>query len=241
MSLKNYLDKIKRYFIFSTDETRSFIVSATLLAVVYSWNDWGVTQFELASGLKNLLFAFALISLTLFVHHSGQRFSALAFGLRAEQKLWWYGSLIALILVMVSDGTIKLLAATSTLAFILPAHRLGAFRYGPGLSVIMKVVIAGPLFNLLFACLIKLTEPLIGNLAHELFLLNVAFAWWNLLPIPPLDGSKIFYWSRSAYLLLFTAISAYLALIHFANYSSALLGILIGLCAWAFFIKMKWV
>ncbi len=68
------------------------------------------------------------------------------------------------------------------------------YKYGP-----LKVALAGPLSNLIiasvFAVIIRLLGGFLGNTALSLLgfvvFLNVLLAVFNLLPIPPLDGSKI--------------------------------------------------
>ncbi len=236
MSFRNYLDKVKRYFWFSKEEWLSFWIAVFCLAFIYSWTSWGPAgQFNLETGLKNLAIAIILIGLTLFVHHSGQRLTALWFGLRAEQKIWWYGLLIGLILTILSNGNIKVLAATGTLAYMLPVHRLGAFRYGPGVNILAKIVMAGPIANIFFAGIIKTIEwmgiisPAIGE---KLFMLNLMFAFWNFFPIPPLDGSKIFYYSRNIYMLIFGTYASYVVLVHFFEVYSYIYSLLLGITIW---------
>lgn len=59
----------------------------------------------------------------------------------------------------------------------------------------MLVAIAGPGGNLLLAVFCSLFFKLLGiqnMLLYLLILINVSLAIFNLLPIPPLDGSKIF-------------------------------------------------
>jgi len=235
MSLRNYIDKLKRYFWFSKEEWLSFGIAVLALSFIYSWNQWGTNGFNLATGLKNYLIAAILVGITVFIHHSGQRMMALSVGMRAEQKLWWYGFLAGLILVIITNGKIKFLAATSTLAFMLPAHRLGAFRYGPGVTTISKTVLAGPLANIFFSALVKSLEwagILSPALGQELFTLNLIFAGWNLLPIPPLDGSKVFFYSRLVYAFLFGSIVSYVIMVYVFNYYSYIVALLFGGLVW---------
>ena len=63
---------------------------------------------------------------------------------------------------------------------------------------IMLVSFAGPLANLLLALILALSIPLVSNfnitilqiVANGIYL-NIYMALFNLIPIPPLDGSKI--------------------------------------------------
>lgn len=238
MSFRNYLDKLKRYFSFSREEWLSFCITVISLAFIYNWDKWGVRGFDPAIGLKNYAIAIVFLAITVFVHHAGQRMMALQLGLRAEQRLWWYGFLIGLILVIVSNGNIKFLAATSTIAYMLPAHRLGAFRYGPNVGTIAKIVLAGPLLNIFFSAFIKSLEwagVLSPAIAQPLFVLNLVFAGWNLLPIPPLDGSKVFFYSRLTYAFLFGSIVSYEIMVRVFNIYSYLWALLIGCIFWLMF------
>lgn len=57
------------------------------------------------------------------------------------------------------------------------------------------VSLAGPFSNLLLAFVISRLIPFLPNFApflYEFFLINLYIAFFNLLPVPPLDGSKIF-------------------------------------------------
>jgi len=234
MSLRNYIDKLNRYFWFSKEEQLHFLIVVGIFALIASWNDWGETTFDAARGLWNLLLGIIFMALTVFVHHAGQRLMALFVNFRAEQRIWWHGLLISLILTILSGGTIQIFAGTGTLAYLLPAHRLGALRYGTNLSTISKIMLAGPLANILFAGLAKSLEWLgiLGSIGNELFVINLWFAGINLLPIPPLDGAKVFFASRLTYLFIASTILGYLGLIAFLNIYSYLFALLIGITCW---------
>jgi Zn-dependent protease len=235
MSLRNYLDKLNKYFWFSREELLHFTLAILCLAFIYSWTNWGVQRFDAIIGLKNYLIAIIFIAITVFVHHAGQRMMALSLGFRAEHRIWWYGVLIGLILVALTGGKIKLLAATGFIVYLLPVHRLGAFRYGPNITTIAKIALAGPIANFFFSALVKsfewagLLSPAISN---RLFVLNIAFAAWNLLPIPPLDGAKVFYYSRLTYVFVFGSITSYVFMVYFLSIYSYIIALLIGCIIW---------
>ncbi|MCL4405134.1 MAG: site-2 protease family protein [Patescibacteria group bacterium] len=68
------------------------------------------------------------------------------------------------------------------------------YRYGP-----LKVAIAGPISNLSLAIIFAVVVRLLGAVLSDtmvallgfVILLNIILAVFNLLPIPPLDGSKL--------------------------------------------------
>lgn len=237
MSLRNYLDKLNRYFWFSKEENLHYIIVVIGLAFIASWTKWGGDTFDATTGLLNFGIALILVGLTVFIHHAGQRLTALSLGFRAEHKLWWHGLLIGLILVIISNGNIQFLAATGTLAYLMPAHRLGAMRYGTNLKTISKIVLAGPIANILLAGLAKslVWLGILSSIGNQLFTLNMWFAAINLLPIPPLDGSKIFYSSRLTYAFIASTILGYVILIQLFNIYSYLFALLIGILGWLLF------
>ena len=231
MTVRDYIDKLRLYFWFSAKEFWAFVGVVVGLAIIHSWNLWGTQRFEASVGLTNLLQAMVFVSITVFLHHAGQRMMALALGFRAEHKMWWNGLLAGLILAMLSNGKIAFLAATATMEHLLPIHRLGAFRHGANIATLAKIAMAGPALNIAFAGLVKMIEfagflnPYVSN---QLFGLNIAFALWNLLPIPPLDGTKILYWSRMIYVWLVAAVGSYAFLAFFFNFYSYLAAVILG-------------
>jgi len=78
----------------------------------------------------------------------------------------------------------------------------------------LKIALAGPASNLILAILLSLVLHLVPassqllTISHIFISINLSLALFNLLPIPPLDGSKIFlgryesFTRRNPYLLL---------------------------------------
>ncbi len=133
-----------------------------------------------------------LAVLTAFAFHElAHRFVARGMGYWAEYRAWPLGLLLAV--------------ATSFLGMIFAAP--GAV-YVEGVTSRRDygvISLVGPLVNLFVAGLLKLTSVFIhvgGLLGLGLWYLADVNLWlgvFNLLPIPPLDGSKVFSWSPVAW------------------------------------------
>jgi Zn-dependent protease len=239
MNVQNYFDKLKKYFWFSNAELRSYALTVLILGFVLSFNNWGDTTFDLKTGLINLLKGILFVAIALFIHHAGQRLWGIKNGFRVEQKLWWYGILISLILAIVSNGRVAFLAVSSTSIYMLPQHRLGKFRYGTNMRDLANICLAGPLFNVFLASFLVILSWIHifpAELAMQLFTFNLVFAAWNLLPIPPLDGSRVMYYSRLAYVFFASTIGSYAIMAYLFNFYSYIYAIIIGLIVFFIFL-----
>ncbi|MFH0979229.1 MAG: hypothetical protein V1837_08095 [Candidatus Woesearchaeota archaeon] len=235
-----YTDLLKRYFPFTENETKAFIISVLALTLIVSFND-RAESFSLAHWLGNFLIWLVIVAISLFVHHAGHRLLGLKVGNRVEYQLWWYGLLVGLIVMFVTRGRIWLLIPGGILIHHMPIQRLGRFRYGPNVFSLAMIALFGPLASIALALLVKTPQvwfnfALFGpTFVENVYIFNLAIAAYALLPIPPLAGSRIFFASRPIYILIATAVIAY-ALLAYAKIYSALLAILIGVIVWAVFV-----
>ena len=118
-------------------------------------------------------------------HELGHKFVAMHYGYYAEYELWPTGLLIAL----VSSFFGFIFAAVNIvlgLIFFLILGSLGDFIYTETGAIVYLICVLGTRINFFLAA-------------------------FNLLPIPPLDGSKVMSWSVPVWLITF-AIAAILVL-----------------------------
>ncbi len=146
------------------------------------------------------LFSFASVLTAFLLHELAHRFTARRFGGIAFFKLWLPGVLLVIF--------------TSFLRFLIAAP--GAVNIG-GIfrkDQIGKTALAGPLTNLviggtLYGVLFFAPAAFLPNdLAQGIFLvsgINLWFGLFNLIPLPPLDGEKIFRWSIEVYIAMVVA------------------------------------
>ena len=181
----------------------SFIVIALGFTILYSNGDYSHIT---------LIFPIVMIGVGVgFIFHElGHKFVAMHYGYYAEYELWPTGLLIAL--------------ASSFFGFIFAAP--GAFViYSNGMEERTNgiISIAGPIVNIILGLIFFLILGSLGNFVYTetgaiVYLIcvlgtriNFFLAAFNLLPIPPLDGSKVMSWSVPVWLITF-AIAAILVL-----------------------------
>jgi Zn-dependent protease len=185
-------------FSFTGKEMKDILISVAVLSLVFSYPE--VLSFP-------AFFLIALLSVgTAFMGHElAHKFTARSFGFFSEYRMWPQGLLLAVFLAVISNGGF-IFAAPGAVVF--GAH--WAFSQ-PTREKIGKIGLSGPLFNIAVALLFGLVL-FIFPLAvfRTIALINGWLAIFNLIPFPPLDGSKVFAWSAKIW-----ALTLVLALIGF--------------------------
>ena len=249
MGGRTYLDTVRRYFWFSKEELKGLAMVVFVFAFIFSFREWGVETFDFFVGLGNLFRAVIIVALGVFIHEAGQRLAAIKVGFKTEVRVWWYGLMAALILCFISGGKLMFFAATGMWIHHMAVHRLGYFRYGPNVQAFGVIALMGPIANILVATLVKFLQvnlhliPVGSVFAQKFFLFSWLFAVLNLLPIPPLDGSRLLFYSRLTYAFVFGAIAGYLVLYSIGIYSyifALMIGGLVWLLFYIFFEREWW-
>ena len=182
----------------------SFIVIALGFTILYSNGDYSHVT---------LIFPVVMIGVGagFIFHELGHKFVAMHYGYYAEYELWPTGLLIALV--------------SSFFGFIFAAPG-AVVIYSNGMEKKTNglISIAGPIVNIVLGLIFFLILGSLGDFIYTetgaiVYLIcvlgtriNFFLAAFNLLPIPPLDGSKVMAWSVPVWLITF-AIAALLVLI----------------------------
>ncbi len=135
---------------------------------------------------KDLLYASLITAPGIVFHELGHKFLALSFGLDAVFKIWLTGLLIALALklinsplILIAPGFVEIHGSATASQFTLVAFA------GPFINLILWII---PLLMIKYG---KFKRKTLINL-HLLKTINMWLFVFNMLPIPPLDGSKVF-------------------------------------------------
>ena len=194
-------------FRFTGKEIRDLIISFLVIAlgftILYSNGDYSHIT---------LIFPVVMIGVGagFIFHELRHKFVAMHYGYYAEYELWPTGLIIAL--------------ASSFFGFIFAAPG-AVVIYSQGMEKETNgiISIAGPLVNIALGLIFLFILQSLGSYIYTdtgaiVYLIcmigtriNFFLAAFNLLPIPPLDGSKVMSWSVPIWLITF-AVSAILAL-----------------------------
>lgn len=242
MVTRNFRNVLQKYFWPDRAELRSFIIVIFILALIISFDNWGYGDiFDAYIGMNNFALAVLLVFVSVGIHHAAQRVVGIYYGYRVEQRLWWYGILLGIILAIFSQGKWLFLAATGTFIHQVPIQKLGRHPFNPDIERYTTVCLAGPLANILLAGFIKTLNVWFGLTADfitPIFNFNMLYAIYSLLPIPPLDGSRVFFNSRLTYAFIMGTIVSYFFLIIFLHIYSYIFALVFGGIVWLTFYIM---
>jgi len=185
---------------FSPGEISSIIIAWLVLSIAITYQNFvglftGIGSFEI------VIAGFVATATGFIIHEMGHKFVAIRRGYVAHFRLWMWGLLLTLFVVVFSGGGIVFGAPGAV--YIAPAA-MAAYGYDSTYrprdpeQENMVISAAGPGINLAFAVAflgLFLAAPLgsfLSTIAQFGFALNVGLGSFNMLPVPPLDGSKIF-------------------------------------------------
>ncbi len=199
--------------VFSAVEIRDIIVAWAALGFAFAlanWSRFGIFgSGSVSAGEFAYIFGLALVTIGpgFVFHELSHKFVARKYGFWAEFRMWPQMLILALL--------------TSLLGFIFAAP--GA-TYISGMNISKeengKISIAGPLINVAIA-LFFLPFALFGSgvwfdLGYWGSYFNIFLALFNLLPIGPLDGSKVFRWNKVLWVVTIASLALLFYYLYFA-------------------------
>jgi len=176
-------------------EIRDLFVSTIVLGLIFSLSSFSITK---------LIISIFIVGIAFIFHEIAHRETAKKFGAKAVYKIWPSGLLIALVLGFVSQG--RLIFAAPGAVYMSAKIRwkdeftsLKNEEYG-------VIALSGPLANLglsiVFLALNAIYQSEILVMGASV---NIILGFFNMLPLPPFDGSKVMRWDRKVWVIIFSA------------------------------------
>ncbi len=184
---------------FSPGEISSIIIAWLVLSIAITYQNF-VGLFTGIGSLEIVIAGFVATATGFIIHEMGHKFVAIRRGYVAHFRLWMWGLLLTLFIVVFSGGGIVFGAPGAV--YIAPAA-IAAYGYDSTYrprdpeQENMVISVAGPGINLAFAVaflslFLAVPAGFLSTIAIFGFELNVGLGSFNMIPIPPLDGSKHF-------------------------------------------------
>ncbi|MCX6798671.1 MAG: site-2 protease family protein [Candidatus Diapherotrites archaeon] len=162
----------------------SWITLSIAFALVISDNF--LSLMSIADALPTALIA---VGTGFVFHEMAHRNVARKFGFHAEFRAWTGGLIFAVLIAVISGGRFIFAAPGATYIF---AQNISREKNG-------KISIAGPITNLVIGFVLLIAAVALGGFFSTVLgsaaLINFYFAFFNLLPFGPLDGTKVMAWN----------------------------------------------
>ncbi|RAP47354.1 MAG: site-2 protease family protein [Methanosphaera sp. rholeuAM6] len=203
---------------FTREEISDIIISVIALTVLYALCVTRSIGWSIETLMLFLPISFVAVGIGFVLHELGHKVVAQRFGFFSEFRKWNYG----LILGFISALAGFMIFAPGAVYFSSYGRMVTNEENG-------KIALAGPVVNivlaLLFLSITLFIRPFLstsnaGMMYIVLLTLVLAFnvnsflAVFNLLPVPPLDGSKVIQWNLPIYVIAL-AVSALLTYISY--------------------------
>lgn len=178
---------------FSRKEIQDILVSVVTLSIalflIVARDTFKVNGVKIHLPLiTSLEVSFLMVVTAFLLHEMSHKFTAIRYGAWSEFRMWPLGLVLTIV-----TGLIGFLFALPGAVYF--ASYRNPIREG-------KIALAGPTTNLVIGSAlipVFLFIPMSLTLAAAIYFLiyiNIWLGFFNLIPIPPLDGSKVFAWDR---------------------------------------------
>ncbi len=186
--------------VFYPEELKALAISTVALGFAFFYPGIGTL---LSTPPQTTLFLFlvylGIVALAFVPHELAHKITAMKKGCIAVYEMFPTGLMFAIALAILSNGSFVFAAPGAVVIYTHYADlwgRVHAVRLSKRDDAIISI--SGPVANIVFAVLLVvvglLATPgsLVSWVSLEAAHVNAFLAFFNLLPIPPLDGSKVF-------------------------------------------------
>jgi Zn-dependent protease len=197
---------------FSKKEVQDIAISVVTLSVALFFiiyrSPFKINGMNVTLPLSSALGIAFLMTITAFLlHEMSHKFTAIHYGAWSEFRMWPLGLVLTII-----TGIIGFLFALPGAVYFVSYRN--PIREG-------KIALAGPTANLIIGTalipvflFVPMSSLTILAAVYYLIYINLWLGLFNLIPFPPLDGSKVFAWNKKSWGAVF-ALAAVLVIYFF--------------------------
>jgi Zn-dependent protease len=197
-------------FTFTWTEVKEILIAAIVLSLAFaiSYQDGILNVIENVNALPVfVLYAFIAVGIGFLAHELvGHKLVAQHLGLHGEFRMWRLGLYIAIF-----SSLFGFVFAAPGAVYVTPKYDIWGRADHVSNRKMGVISLAGPLVNLALAGIfyvLNLQNP--SDLFSLAIFVNVWLGIFNMLPIMPLDGSKVFAWDRRIWVVVFAVLLALL-------------------------------
>ncbi len=176
---------------YSAREFIDIVISWLIVTIVFSF------RYILVGNLYMIFINSIAVLLGFVIHELAHRWTARRYGCIAFYRAWYPGLLIALLIAIATMGNFVFIAPGAVMIF------------SPWLSPSLEALIAlsGPYANIAIAIISMILVVITNRIEMQIITnINIWLAFFNLLPIPPLDGYKALRGSIIRWVVAFTIV-----------------------------------
>ncbi|MBI5884715.1 site-2 protease family protein [archaeon] len=171
-------------------EAKHLVVSWLTISLAFAWAVGGFAFSTIWFYLPVMLLA---VGTGFILHELAHKYVAMHFGAHAEYRMWVNGLILALFMALLLG-----------VVFAAPG---AVYIYGPHITRKQNglISIAGILTNIFIGSIFLLLglAGFIPGISFLVMQVNYFLALFNLIPIMPLDGSKVFAWNKGIWAAAF--------------------------------------
>jgi len=202
-----------------SEEISAIIVAGVVLSLAFTIafqnGIFGVLSLSPSQLIGTFILSLIIVFTSFVLHEMGHRQVARKFGAYAEFRKWNLGLVLAIVtsffgFIFAAPGAVMIHARSDLWGrtAAITRKKMGIISLtGPGINIILAIAFFGLQFVL----------PI--SFSYNILPLGVAINAWlalfNLLPVPPLDGSKVFAWNK---IIWAAAIAISAAFVYFAGF-----------------------
>jgi len=187
---------------FETQEIKEILISTIALGFIFAYPNIDLMIIA--------LYIFVL-GISFVPHELAHKFMAMKYGAYARYEMWKQGLAFALLLAVITGGGFVFAAPGAVVIYTQFMSKRGYHEIYITEKKNAYISLVGPGMNVLVALLFFLASPLVsgeflGLIVAMVIHVNLFLALFNMIPMHPLDGSKIFAWDKKVWLAMFALV-----------------------------------